>query len=58
MTILAAMKELQQRGYTNVNFETDSQNVVDAMHHIRFGVLEFSSLIRKIKCMSTVMTLR
>jgi ribonuclease HI len=51
MTILVAMKELQQRGYTNVIFETDSQNEVDAIHHIRSCVSEFSSIICKIRCM-------
>jgi hypothetical protein len=30
--MLEAMKELEQRGFTNVVFETDSKNVADAIH--------------------------
>jgi hypothetical protein len=49
--ILEAMNELHQRGYTNVIFETNSQNVADTIHHMHSGVLEFSSTVCKIICM-------
>jgi ribonuclease HI len=51
IAILEAMKELHQRGYTNVIFETNSQNVADTIHHMHSGVLEFSSIVCKIICM-------
>jgi ribonuclease HI len=34
--MLEAMKELEQRGFTNVVFETDSKNVADAIHFMQF----------------------
>jgi ribonuclease HI len=51
IAILEAIKELHQRGYTNVIFETNSQNVADTIHHMHSGVLEFSSIVCKIICM-------
>ncbi|PNX98217.1 subtilisin-like protease-like protein, partial [Trifolium pratense] len=33
--LLEAMKELSQRGFTNVLFETNSKNVANAIHHMR-----------------------
>jgi ribonuclease HI len=48
--MLEAMKELEQRGFTNVVFETDSKNVADAIHFMHIGVSKFSSIITKIKC--------
>ncbi|MCH94979.1 cytochrome P450, partial [Trifolium medium] len=45
IAILEAMKELQQRGYTNVIFETDSQTVENSIHNIHSGVSEFSSIV-------------
>jgi ribonuclease HI len=40
--MLEAIKELEQRGITNVMFETDSKNVANAIHFINNGVSEFS----------------
>ncbi|GAU49043.1 hypothetical protein TSUD_237000 [Trifolium subterraneum] len=51
IAMLEAIKELSQRGFTNVLFETDSKNVADAIRHMHNGVSEFSSIIHKIKCM-------
>jgi ribonuclease HI len=47
--ILQAMKEMEYRGITQVIFETDSKCVVDAIHTLRGGLSEFSSLIYNIK---------
>jgi ribonuclease HI len=51
LALLEAMKELQLRGFENVIFETDAQNVVYAIRRRTNGVSEFSSIIYKIKCM-------
>jgi ribonuclease HI len=48
IALLEALKVLSQRGYSHVIFETDSKSVVDAIHHIRGGVSEFSSLVSNI----------
>jgi hypothetical protein len=45
------MKELQQRGFSNVIFETDAQNIVGAIRRRNIGVSEFSFIIHKIKCL-------
>jgi ribonuclease HI len=36
--MLGAIKELEQRGFTNVMLETDSKNVANAIHFINNGV--------------------
>jgi ribonuclease HI len=51
LALLEAMKELQQRGFNDVIFETYAQNIVNATRHRTIGVFEFSSIIHKIKCM-------
>ncbi|XP_045810309.1 uncharacterized protein LOC123904725 [Trifolium pratense] len=51
IAMLEAIKELHQRGYTNVTFETDSLNVVNTIYNMHSGVSEFSSIVCKIKCM-------
>jgi ribonuclease HI len=43
--LLEAIKVMEQRGITNVVFETDSKSVVDAIHHLRDGSSEFNFLI-------------
>jgi ribonuclease HI len=48
--MLEAIKELEQRGITNVMFETDSKNVANAIHFTHNGVLEFGFITSKIKC--------
>jgi hypothetical protein len=45
------MKELQQRGFNNVIFETDAHNIVGAIRRRNAGVSEFSSIINKVKCL-------
>jgi ribonuclease HI len=54
IAILEAMKELQQRGYTIVIFETDSQNVANSIRHMQSEVSEFSSIIFQIRNMLSV----
>ncbi|KAK2380354.1 hypothetical protein QL285_068056 [Trifolium repens] len=49
IAILEAMKEMEHRGFTHIIFETDSKNVVDAIHKRRGGNSECSSLICNIK---------
>jgi ribonuclease HI len=49
LALLEAMTKLHQRGFTNVIFETDAQNIVGAIHRRVNGVFEFSSIINKIK---------
>ncbi|CAJ2672830.1 unnamed protein product [Trifolium pratense] len=51
LAMLEATKELHHRGFNNVIFETDAQNIVNAIHHRNIGVSEFSSIIHKIKSM-------
>jgi ribonuclease HI len=51
LALLEAMKELQQRGFDNVIFETDAQKIVCAIRRQNTGVSEFSSIINNIKCM-------
>jgi ribonuclease HI len=47
--LLEALKKMQQQGLSHVIFETDCKGVVDAIHNIRGGVSEFSSIICRIK---------
>jgi ribonuclease HI len=47
--LLEAMKAMEQNGTTHVIFETDSKNVVDAIHNLRTGISEFSSIICNIR---------
>jgi hypothetical protein len=49
IALLEAMKELGQKGFTNVIFETDSKSIVDAIERVSIGISEFSSLICIIK---------
>ncbi|MCH82815.1 RNA-directed DNA polymerase (Reverse transcriptase), partial [Trifolium medium] len=49
MALLEAMKQMELRGMNNVIFETDSKSVVDAIHNLRAGTSEFSSIICKIQ---------
>jgi hypothetical protein len=48
VALLHALKEMENRGLSQVIFETDSKNVVDAIQHFRGGNSEFSSIIRNI----------
>jgi ribonuclease HI len=45
ITLLEAMKAMEERHITNVIFETDSKSVVDAIQHFHGGNSEFSSLV-------------
>jgi ribonuclease HI len=45
IAILEAMKVIEQRGISNVIFETDSKTTVDAIQALRGRTSEFSSLI-------------
>ncbi|PNX88586.1 trypsin/chymotrypsin inhibitor [Trifolium pratense] len=45
LALLEALKALEQRGTSHVILETDSKSVVDAIHHLRGGSSEFSSII-------------
>jgi hypothetical protein len=49
--LLEALKAMQQQGLSQVIFETDSKNVVDAIHNIHGGASEFSSIICNINRM-------
>jgi ribonuclease HI len=51
LALLEAMKELQQRGFNNVMFETNAQNLVGAIRRRSSGASEFSTIVNKIKCM-------
>ncbi|KAK2355332.1 hypothetical protein QL285_092752 [Trifolium repens] len=48
IALLEALKAMNQRGYSHVIFETDSKNVVDAVHHFRGGCSEFSIIVSNI----------
>jgi ribonuclease HI len=48
LALLQAMKEMELRGITQVIFETDSKNVVDAIHALNNGNSKFSSIIHNI----------
>jgi ribonuclease HI len=48
IALFEALQDMEQRGYTHVMFETDSKSVVDAIHHLRGGVSEFSMLVSNI----------
>jgi ribonuclease HI len=50
LALLEAMTTLQLRGYNNVIFETDAQNIVGAIRSRKQGVSEFSAIINKIRC--------
>jgi hypothetical protein len=43
--LLEALKAIQQQGLSQVIFETASKSVVDAIHNIHGGALEFSYII-------------
>jgi hypothetical protein len=45
MDLLEAMRIMEQNGITHVIFESDSKNVVEAIHSLRTGISEFSSII-------------
>jgi ribonuclease HI len=47
--LLEAMRTMEQNGISHVIFETDSKNVVDAIHNLRMGISEFSSIICNIR---------
>jgi hypothetical protein len=49
MAILEAMRVMEQNGITHVIFESDSKNVVEAIHSLRTGISEFSSIICNIR---------
>ncbi|MCH94197.1 ribonuclease H protein, partial [Trifolium medium] len=49
LALLHAMKEIVQRGFSHVIFETDSMGMVNAIQHLRGGYSEFSSLICHVK---------
>jgi ribonuclease HI len=49
MALLEAMKTMEQHGFSHVIYETDSKNVVDAIHNLRMGISEFSSIICNIR---------
>ncbi|CAJ2633313.1 uncharacterized protein LOC123892252 [Trifolium pratense] len=49
IALLEALKEIAERGISNVIFETDSKSVVDAIHNIKSGSSDFSSLICHVK---------
>ncbi|KAK2379713.1 hypothetical protein QL285_067484 [Trifolium repens] len=51
LALFEVMTTLQLRGYNNVIFETDAQNIVGAIHSRKQGVSEFSTIINKIKCL-------
>ncbi|MCI19614.1 trypsin/chymotrypsin inhibitor, partial [Trifolium medium] len=51
LALFEAMKEVEQRGLSNVIFETDSTSVREAIHGVHTGVSEFSIIINKIRCM-------
>jgi ribonuclease HI len=48
VALLHALREMEHRGFSQVIFETDSKNVVDAIQHFRGGNSEFSSIISHI----------
>jgi ribonuclease HI len=48
LALLHALKEIAQRSYSQVIFETDSKSVVDAIQHFRGGNSEFSTIISHI----------
>jgi ribonuclease HI len=48
IALLEALKVINQRGYSHVVFESDSKNLVDAIHHLRGGNSEFSLLVSNI----------
>ncbi|GAU34839.1 hypothetical protein TSUD_259190 [Trifolium subterraneum] len=54
LAVLAAMKELHERGYSNVIFETDSQIVANSISSNRSGVSEFSSVVSTIRRMLSI----
>ncbi|XP_045831010.1 subtilisin-like protease SBT3.13 [Trifolium pratense] len=49
IALLEALKEIAERGISNVIFEMDSKSVVDAIHNIKSGSSDFSSLICHVK---------
>ncbi|PNX60784.1 cytochrome p450 [Trifolium pratense] len=51
LALYEAMKQVEQRGLSNVIFETDAKCVADAIHGVYTGVSEFNIIINKIRCM-------
>jgi ribonuclease HI len=51
IALLEALQQLVQRGISHVIVETDSKNLVDAIHHLQDGVSEFSLIVRNINNM-------
>jgi hypothetical protein len=51
IVILEEMKVMEQRGISNVIFETDSKSVVDAIQALHGGISEFSSIVCHIQNM-------
>jgi ribonuclease HI len=49
MAIIEALRTASARGWSQVVFESDSKNVVDAIYAKHNGVSEFSSIIHSIK---------
>ncbi|KAK2391750.1 hypothetical protein QL285_065180 [Trifolium repens] len=49
IALLAALRELQEQGISQVIIETDSQSQVNAILHIHVGNSEFSALVCQIK---------
>jgi ribonuclease HI len=47
--LLEALSRVEERGITHVIFETDSKNVVDAIHKLSSGFSEFSAIICNIQ---------
>jgi hypothetical protein len=45
VALCEALQALQLRGITHVMIESDSKSLVDALHHLRGGNSEFSSLV-------------
>jgi ribonuclease HI len=45
VALCEALQALQLRGISHVMIESDSKNLVDALHHLRGGNSEFSSLV-------------
>jgi ribonuclease HI len=49
MALLAALRELEERGISQVIIETDSQSLVNAIQHIQVGSFEFSVIVCQLK---------
>jgi ribonuclease HI len=49
IALFEAIKAMEQHRFTHIIFESDSKNVVDAIHSLRFGYSEFSTIICNIR---------